>query len=303
MCRGASAIDLIPEMPADDRVRVHALLAQRAARRLVQIDGAPVRVDHLDGIGDAVEHVRDCRPRARQVRRSRRPAGRVLCVGGVGSEAAMEVPRVPSLARDDGACVSARKYAGSEPRRPSLKVRTDANLPRIRVPVTPRTQRNRAALTTIAAWQWHISISLRTSRPRVPGSAGRTSCCTSLWGMFWLLMLAVAVQDYIRNGGKQLVAADPLGRHVARWWRRSGSCCSVASTGAMPSISIGRWRWFGHHVKWLPLIVLTFVAVGLRDPPWRLRAGRRRPTSTSPGRTCCSTSRSSWSCSPGCGWA
>ena len=25
-----------------------------------------------------------------------------------------------------------------------------------------------------------------------------------LWGMFWLLMLAVGVQDYIRNGGTRL---------------------------------------------------------------------------------------------------
>ena len=123
-----------------------------------------------------------------------------------------------------------------------------------------------------------------------------------LWGMFWLLMLAVAVQDYLRSGGKQLwqpILWEGTSLAMATFWvvlqRRAD--WRYAAYLDRPLV----WIW--HHVKWLPLIVLTFVRVRLCDPARRLRAGRANVYDTNPGRTCCSTSRSSWSCSSGCGWA
>jgi hypothetical protein len=80
-----------------------------------------------------------------------------------------------------------------------------------------------------------------------------------LWGMFWLLMLAVAVQDYVRDGGTQ-------------WWQPilwEGSSLLVATFWIVLQRRVDRryavyldqpLRWLGHHVKWFPLIVITFVA-------------------------------------------
>lgn len=81
----------------------------------------------------------------------------------------------------------------------------------------------------------------------------------SLWAMFWLLMLAVAVQDYVRDGGKQ-------------WWQPilwEGSSLLVATFWVVLQRRVDRryamyldqpLRWLVHHVKWFPLIVVTFVA-------------------------------------------
>ena len=80
-----------------------------------------------------------------------------------------------------------------------------------------------------------------------------------LWGMFWLLMIGIAVQDYARDGGKQ-------------WWQPmlwEGSSLLVATFWLVLQRRADRryaayldqpLRWFGHHLKWLPLIVVTFIA-------------------------------------------
>jgi Putative regulator of cell autolysis len=80
-----------------------------------------------------------------------------------------------------------------------------------------------------------------------------------LWGMFWLLMLTVAVQDYIRNGGKQLWQPflwEGTSLAMATLWvvlqRRVDKRYAVYLDRPLT------WLW--HHVKWLPLIILTFVA-------------------------------------------
>jgi Histidine kinase len=79
-----------------------------------------------------------------------------------------------------------------------------------------------------------------------------------LWGMFWLLMLAVGVQDYLRNGGTRLW--QPI------LWE--GSSLAVATLWVVLQRRVDRRYavyldrplvWIGHHAKWLPLIVLTFV--------------------------------------------
>jgi sensor histidine kinase YesM len=80
-----------------------------------------------------------------------------------------------------------------------------------------------------------------------------------LWGMFWLLMLTVAVQDYIRDGGTQLwqpILWEGTSLAMATFWvvlqRRVDRRYAVYLD--QPLV----WVW--HHVKWLPLIVVTFVA-------------------------------------------
>jgi hypothetical protein len=80
-----------------------------------------------------------------------------------------------------------------------------------------------------------------------------------LWAMFWLLMLAVAIQDYARDGGTQ-------------WWQPvlwEGSSLLVATIWVVVQRRADRryavyldqpLRWLGHHIKWFPLVVVTFIA-------------------------------------------
>jgi hypothetical protein len=81
----------------------------------------------------------------------------------------------------------------------------------------------------------------------------------ALWGLFWLLMVVVAVGDE---------RDDP---HI-RWWEPlvwEGSSCIVATCWlALQRRVSKRWneyldypmRWFGKHLVWLPLIIVSFVA-------------------------------------------
>ena len=93
----------------------------------------------------------------------------------------------------------------------------------------------------------------------------------ALWAMFWLLMLTVAIQDYLRNGGKQLW-------QPALW---EGTSLAVATIWVVLQRRVTRQYaiyidrpllWIGHHVKWLPLIVVTFVATvyGIRHGVYAL---------------------------------
>ena len=81
-----------------------------------------------------------------------------------------------------------------------------------------------------------------------------------LWSMFWLMMLAVGVQDYIRNGGTQLwqpILWESSSLVVATFWivlqRRVDRRYAVYIDRPLV--------WIGMHSKWLPLVVLTFVPV------------------------------------------
>jgi hypothetical protein len=79
-----------------------------------------------------------------------------------------------------------------------------------------------------------------------------------LWAMFWLLMLAVGVQDYVRNGGTRIW--QPL------LWE--GTSLAVATFWLVLQRRIDRRYavyldrplvWIGQHAKWAPLVVFTFV--------------------------------------------
>jgi hypothetical protein len=81
-----------------------------------------------------------------------------------------------------------------------------------------------------------------------------------LWGMFWLLMLAVAVQDYVRSGGTrywQPILWEGTSLAMATFWvalqRRVDRRYAVYLDRPLV--------WIGHHVKWLPLVLLTFVPI------------------------------------------
>ncbi|HKS53800.1 MAG TPA: histidine kinase [Steroidobacteraceae bacterium] len=81
-----------------------------------------------------------------------------------------------------------------------------------------------------------------------------------LWGMFWLLMLAVAVQDYVRSGGTrywQPILWETTSLVMATFWvvlqRRVDRQYAVYLDRPL--------LWIGHHIKWLPLVILTFVPI------------------------------------------
>jgi histidine kinase len=96
-----------------------------------------------------------------------------------------------------------------------------------------------------------------------------------LWGMFWLLMVAVGVQDYVRGGGTRLW--QPI------LWE--GSSLVIATVWIVLQRRVDRRYaayldrplvWIGQHAKWLPLTVLTFVPVvyGIRHGVYALLGAR-----------------------------
>jgi signal transduction histidine kinase len=80
----------------------------------------------------------------------------------------------------------------------------------------------------------------------------------ALWGLFWLLMLIVAIED----------SRSP----IIRWWEPvlwEGSSCLVATGWLLLQRRVApRWhallaepkRWFARHLAWVPLIAVTFIA-------------------------------------------
>jgi hypothetical protein len=96
----------------------------------------------------------------------------------------------------------------------------------------------------------------------------------ALWGLFWLLMIVVAVEDE-RNSPS------------IAWWEPlvwEGSSCLVATAWlALQRRVSRRWnehlddplRWFAKHLAWLPLIIPTFIgaAYGIRHAVYALTGG------------------------------
>jgi len=80
----------------------------------------------------------------------------------------------------------------------------------------------------------------------------------AMWALFWLLMIAVAVED---NRG------DP----GVRWWEPvlwEVSSCTVATfwlllerrNASLWNEHLAQpWRWFAKHLVWMPVIVVTFI--------------------------------------------
>lgn len=78
------------------------------------------------------------------------------------------------------------------------------------------------------------------------------------WALFWLLMLTVAVQDHLRTN------AGALWKPVL--WEGTSCLAATALLAAMWRHSTRYdewlthpWRWFGLHLRWLPLLAPAFV--------------------------------------------
>src|SRR5256885_4512361 len=80
----------------------------------------------------------------------------------------------------------------------------------------------------------------------------------AIWVLFWLLMVAVAIQDYLRSGGQEwwqpilwetssALVLTPLIFLQLRYTRRTDRWL------ARPA------RWFGAQLVWLPLVCGSFV--------------------------------------------
>jgi len=94
--------------------------------------------------------------------------------------------------------------------------------------------------------------------PAEPNYPGSDRALYALWALFWLLMIAVAVQDNI---------SDP---HI-KWWEPllwEGSSCVIATLWVLLQQRAGRrWdpylsrplKWFGLHLAWLPVLAVSFV--------------------------------------------
>jgi len=86
-----------------------------------------------------------------------------------------------------------------------------------------------------------------------------TRALYALWGLFWLLMIVVALADERNN-------------HYIQWWEplvwEVSSCIVATCWLALQRRVSKRWdeyldypaRWFGKHLVWLPLIIPSFVA-------------------------------------------
>lgn len=95
----------------------------------------------------------------------------------------------------------------------------------------------------------------------------------ALWALFWLLMIAVAVQD---NHGD----------HGIRWWEPylwEGSSCLVATIWLLLERYGAKrwdahldvpWRWFARHLAWMPAVIVTFIVAiyGIRHGVYALTA-------------------------------
>jgi two-component sensor histidine kinase len=99
------------------------------------------------------------------------------------------------------------------------------------------------------------------TRAASPSANARVSqALFALWALFWLLMVLIAVEDH-------------RGDHGVEWWEPflwEGSSCLVGTAWLLlQRRAAARWdehlgnplRWFGRHVAWLPLVLVTFVAL------------------------------------------
>ncbi len=93
-----------------------------------------------------------------------------------------------------------------------------------------------------------------------PNYPGTRRALFSLWALFWLLMVSVAIQEQSRNP-------------YIRWWEPilwESSSCLVATFGLLlqrrMAARLDRYldqplRWFGKQLAWLPVMAVTFITV------------------------------------------
>ena len=94
--------------------------------------------------------------------------------------------------------------------------------------------------------------------PAEPNYPGNPRALYGLWTLFWLLMIAVAVQDNIADA-------------YVKWWEPFVWECSSASVATAWLVLQQRrsrgldqyisqpLKWFGLHMAWLPVLAITFI--------------------------------------------
>jgi two-component sensor histidine kinase len=81
-----------------------------------------------------------------------------------------------------------------------------------------------------------------------------------LWGFFCALMIIVALRDYFRGGGRQWW--EPVVWEGSSMLFATGLLIVQQRLGRKYSVYVGEpARWFGHHLKWLPLAAFLFVVL------------------------------------------
>ena len=104
----------------------------------------------------------------------------------------------------------------------------------------------------------HLEFSTTELTEQARERARTSATLWAIWGVFWLLMIVISVQDQLDNA-------------AIRWWEPilwEGS----SALGATIWLLVQRraqaryapyldepWRWFGYQLKWLPLIAVTFI--------------------------------------------
>ena len=110
----------------------------------------------------------------------------------------------------------------------------------------------------MAAIPDHVPISegpASEQRSRHPGAL-----LYLLWGLFCALMIIVALRDYYRGGGHQWW--QPLLWEGSSMLFATGLLIVQQRAGRRYSVYVGEpARWFGHHLKWLPLAAILFVVL------------------------------------------
>lgn len=104
-----------------------------------------------------------------------------------------------------------------------------------------------------------LELAVGKDATAAPAAAKRPPVLYVLWSLFWLLMFAIAIRDY-RHGGGRLwwppILWEGTSALVATFWL-------VLQHRVDPLYRAYLDRpllWFGQHLKWLPLVALTFVA-------------------------------------------
>jgi len=80
----------------------------------------------------------------------------------------------------------------------------------------------------------------------------------ALWAVFWLLMIAVAIQDNLDQSDTQWwepVLWETSSSFMATLWL----IAERRQAHAWRALLHAPWRWFGKHIAWLPAIAVTFI--------------------------------------------
>src|SRR5688572_28265241 len=103
------------------------------------------------------------------------------------------------------------------------------------------------------------AVPAATDTDRVAAVASPQRMLYVIWALFWLIMAVVAVQEELTD-------------LYIRWWEPllwEGSSCAVATIWMLLQRRARQrysqyldqpLRWFGKHLLWLPLLIVTFIA-------------------------------------------